>query len=259
MKIDHTRTRVWIGTSWKMNKTIIEAQSYLESLDLAHVPACITPFVMPPLTALATLATAPNRDSRLLLGAQNAYWGEEGAVTGEVSMRMIKDAGAQLVEIGHSERREFFGESDQDVARKVHAAVDQGITPLICVGESQAVRSAGDHVTFVRNQVEQALSLLDPTEHGQAMFAYEPRWAIGEFGRKPAVAEVAQVLDQLALQLEDLGNGVQIPLLYGGSVDAENARDLVELESVDGLFIGRSAWSVDAFNQILMRCGAIFP
>ena len=87
-------------------------------------------------------------------------------MTGEVSMRMIKDAGAQLVEIGHSERREFFGENDQDVARKVRAAVDQGITPLICVGESQAVRSAGDHVTFVRNQVGQALSLIDPTEHG---------------------------------------------------------------------------------------------
>ena len=259
MNIDHTQSRVWIGTSWKMNKTISEAQSYLESLDLAQVPACITPFVLPPLTALATLAATPNRDSRLLLGAQNAHWGEEGAMTGEVSMRMIKEAGAQLVEIGHSERREFFGESDHDVARKARAAVDQGVTPLICVGESEAVRNGGDHVAFVRNQVGQALSLLDPTQHDQVMIAYEPRWAIGEFGRKPKLTEVAQVLDQIALQLEDLASGVQIPLLYGGSVDSDNAQGLVGLESVNGLFIGRSAWNVAIFNEILVHCGIICP
>lgn len=259
MNMDHTQTRVWIGTSWKMNKTLSESEFFLQSLDLSQVPECITPFVIPPLTALATLATSSSRDSRLLLGAQNAHWGEEGAMTGEVSMRMIKDAGAQLVEIGHSERREFFRETDHDVARKARAAVDQGVTPLICVGESEALRKAGDHVAFVKNQVVQALSLLVRAQHGQVMIAYEPVWAIGEFGRKPKAAEVVEVLDQLALQLEDLSSGVHIPLLYGGSVDTDNAQELVELESVNGLFIGRSAWTAINFNKILQLCGTNCP
>ncbi len=148
---------VLVGTSWKMNKTLAEATAYVDELVAAGVPASVEAFILPAHTALAAVRDRLPRDARIRLGAQNAHWAPEGAGTGEVSMRMVRDAGATLVEIGHSERRNQFGETDEDVARKVEAALDHDLTALVCVGEPREVRDAGDPEDYVVTQVRSAL------------------------------------------------------------------------------------------------------
>ncbi|SEM17235.1 triose-phosphate isomerase [Nonomuraea pusilla] len=246
---------VWIGTSWKMNKTIAESREYArllaEALARTPLPDEVRPFVLPAHTSLAAvrdqLAGAP-----VLLGAQNAHWAEEGAGTGEVSMRMVADAGARLVEMGHSERREQFGETDETVARKARAAVDHGLLPLICVGEPGAVRGAGDAERFVTAQVRAALSRLRPDEVRQTLIAYEPVWAIGAGGTPATPEQVAPVMGRIAEEARRLGDGDGcLALLYGGGVDAGNAAALLRETPADGLFVGRAAWSVDGLLRLL--------
>jgi L-erythrulose 1-phosphate isomerase len=246
---------VWLGTSWKMTKTIGEAQAWvdvvLEGLGTG-VPG-VRAFALPAHTALAAvrdrlaLADAPP----LLLGAQDAHWGPEGAGTGDVSMRMVADAGARLVEIGHSERRAAHGEDDGTVARKVRAALDAGLRPLVCVGEPDEVRGRGDELAFVSAQVEAALGPVAPDELGRVLLAYEPVWAIGEHGRRPGTEEVAPVLDAVAGLGRSRSSGSGPLVLYGGSVDTGNAADLLGVGSVDGLFVGRAAWDAAGFLALL--------
>ncbi|WP_433352185.1 triose-phosphate isomerase [Microtetraspora malaysiensis] len=246
---------VWIGTSWKMNKTIGESREYArllsEALAETPLPDAVQPFILPAHTSLAAvrdqLAGAP-----VLLGAQNAHWAAEGAGTGEVSMRMAADAGAQLVEMGHSERREQFGETDETVARKARAAVDHGLLPLICVGEPGAVRAAGDAERFVTAQVRAALSLLHPDEISQTLIAYEPVWAIGLAGTPATPEQVAPVMGRIAEEARRLGAGAGCrAVLYGGGVNAANAAALLRETPADGLFVGRAAWRVDGLLQLL--------
>ena len=177
-----------------MNKTLAEADSFVDELLTFPVPSGIQPFVLPPYTALARVRDRLPTDSPVLLGAQNAHWAAEGSWTGEISMRMAKDAGATLIEIGHSDRREHFGETDRTVALKVAAAIAHGLIPLICVGEPSAVRDAGGAEDFVRAQVQSALSELAPADIGQVIIAYEPIWAIGEHGTPATVDQVAGVM-----------------------------------------------------------------
>lgn len=246
---------VWVGTSWKMNKTIGEAVAYARRLASIDVPAGVRPFVLPAHTALAAVRAALPADSTVLLGAQNAHWAAEGAATGEVSMRMVRDAGADLVEVGHSERRAEFGETDQSVARKVAAALDHGLTPLVCVGESAADRQAGNAVAFVRRQVQAALSRISPEQASRVLIAYEPVWAIGSSGRAATPDDVAPVLaaiDATVGRRSERGPGA---LLYGGSVDATNAAALLGVPHVDGLFVGRAAWQVEGLRELLTIAG----
>ena len=141
--------KLWVGTSWKMNKTLAEADSYVDQLVTFPILSDIQPFVLPPHTALARVRDRLPAHSPVLLGAQNAHWAPEGAWTGEISMRMAKDAGATLIEIGHSERREHFGETDHTVALKTAAAIANDLTPLVCVGEPLVVRDVGGAEDFV--------------------------------------------------------------------------------------------------------------
>ena len=246
---DHT---VWVGTSWKMNKTQAEARAYASRLATLAVPDGLQPFVLPPLTALAAVRDCLPSDTKVLLGAQNAHWAAEGAGTGEVSMRMVQDAGAALVEMGHSERREHFGETDATVALKARAAVDRGLTPLICVGEPAEVRDCGGERDFVVAQVRAATARLTDAEVARTLVAYEPVWAIGVGGRPADPAEVAPVMATVA---EDLaartGGRGALALMYGGSVSAANAADLLADPHTDGLFVGRAAWTVDGLLELL--------
>lgn len=242
---------VWIGTSWKMTKTLGEARAYMEHLAGVDFPVEIQPFVIPAHTSLAAARDVLPEGSRVLLGAQNAHWGPEGAGTGEVSMRMVADAGASLVEMGHSERREHHAETDETVALKARAAVDAALTPLICVGEPAEVRDAGLAIDFVSSQVRGALSRLTPVEAAGVIIAYEPIWAIGEFGRPARPAEVAPVMTQIARVAEEVGRGAGCrALLYGGSVDEANAADLLRVANTDGLFVGRAAWTPEGFLRL---------
>jgi L-erythrulose 1-phosphate isomerase len=245
-------TTVWIGTSWKMNKTIAEARDYASRLVAAPLPAGVQPFVLPPHTALAAVRDCLPRDTPVLLGAQNAHWAEEGAGTGEISMRMAEDAGARVVEMGHSERREHFGETDETVALKARAAVDRGLVPLICVGEAMPEREAGRAEEFVAAQVRAATALLTAEEVGRVLVAYEPVWAIGAAGRPATPTEVAPVMALLARELAERSGGSGCrALLYGGGVDAGNAADLLCDPHTDGLFVGRAGWDVAGFIDLL--------
>lgn len=243
---------LWIGTSWKMNKTIAEAQSYVEAV-VPHLPIPgVQAFVLPPHTALAAVRDGLQSNAPLLLGAQNAHWADEGAGTGEISMRMAKDAGAQIVEMGHSERRRDFGETDDTVARKARAALDHDLIPLICVGEPARVRRDGAEREFVLSQLRAALRLLSPGEVDRVVVAYEPVWAIGSGGRPATPGQIAPVMQELAAALESGSKGgPRGRLLYGGGVDAGNAAELLRTPGVDGLFVGRAAWTPQGLVELL--------
>jgi triosephosphate isomerase len=243
---------LWVGTSWKMNKTVAETRAYCRKLAQADVPASVQAFVLPPSTALAAAHDELSSASDVLLGAQNAHWAEHGPWTGEISMQMVRDAGGRLVEIGHSERREHFGETDETVGLKVEAAVRHGLVPLVCVGEPRGVRDAGAAEEYVLGQLDAAVGRLPVSRISDVIIAYEPVWAIG-VGGTPATADlVAPVVCAIAGRLSALTGGVGCrALLYGGGVDTTNAPDLLRLPHVDGLFVGRAAWDVDGLLALV--------
>jgi triosephosphate isomerase len=247
---------LWVGTSWKMNKTLAEADNFIDQLLTFSIPSGIQPFLLPAHTALARVRDRLPPDSPVLLGAQNAHWAAEGSWTGEISMRMAKDAGATLIEIGHSERREHFGETDRTVALKAAAAVAHGLIPLICVGEPLAVRDAGGAEDFVRGQVQMAVSEVTPAEIAQMIIAYEPVWAIGEHGVPATVDQVAGVMAVINEVTPTPGSSAKA-VLYGGSVNTDNAAELLSDPHTHGLFVGRAAWEASGFIDLLKLCAAL--
>ncbi len=239
---------VWVGTSWKMTKTLAEARTFVDRIAGEVVPAGIQPFVIPPHTALAAVRERLPVDSPVLLGAQNAHWAPEGAWTGEISMAMAADAGARLIEIGHSERRLHFGETDETVAAKTAAALRHDLIPLVCVGEPAEVRDAGRAASFIADQVLAALARVPTTDVGRVLLAYEPIWAIGQAGRAARPEEVSPVLREIVSVVAQLTSGQQVrALLYGGSVHPDNAAALLADPCADGVFVGRSAWQAEGF------------
>jgi L-erythrulose 1-phosphate isomerase len=246
---------LWVGTSWKMNKTLGEASAFVDELLSFAIPPGLQPFVLPAHTALAHVRDRLPSTSPVLLGAQNAHWGPEGAGTGEVSMRMVADAGATLVEMGHSERRESFGETDETVAAKAAAALDHGLVPLICVGEPRSVRDAGHASEFVAAQVRAALARVRPEQVDRVLVAYEPIWAIGEHGRPATQDQIAPVMALISEVAADRSGGTgPRAVLYGGGVHPDNAADLLGDPHTDGLFVGRAGWAAAGFIRLLQLC-----
>lgn len=237
----------WVGTSWKMNKTLGQSQEF--AAQLAREPQkrwhALQPFVIPPATAIDTVSKALGRESNILVGAQNAHWEDAGAWTGEISMPQIADAGAHLVELGHSERRTYFAETDETVNLKVHAALRHGLRPLVCVGEPESVKRAGKSVEYVVSQALAAVAGVD--DASSVLIAYEPIWAIGELGRPAQPEDIAPTFEVLEVEMRGKISG----LLYGGSVTLANSADLLAVSGVDGLFIGRAAWAPTDFVKIL--------
>ena len=265
-----------LGTSWKMNKTRGEARAWVERVHgsgiadahgadahgaangvavagadgIAAAPAPPRPgrlslFVVPPFTAIeATLEAIVARGATIAVGAQNVHEAREGARTGEVSATMLAELGCRFVEIGHSERRRLFAETDEAVAAKVRAVLDHGMTPLVCVGDTREERDAHASLDSVLRQARIALSRCTREEQARCRLAYEPVWAIGVGGEAASPDDVATVHGALRERCPDT------PLLYGGSVDADNAPSLARLEDVDGLFVGRAALDPDGFVAI---------
>ena len=244
---------VWIGTSWKMNKTLPEAMAFAEGLAGAQIDPRLQPFVIPPFTVARQVKA--RLGSAVKVGAQNMHWDDAGAWTGEISAPMLVDCGLDLVELGHSERREHFGETDETVGLKVQAALRHGLTPLICIGETLAEREAGRADAVLAAQVRAALA----SAKGSAatiLLAYEPVWAIGANGI-PATADYADARQAAILDVAQDMLGRRVPCLYGGSVNPGNCAELITCPHVDGLFIGRSAWEVGGYLDILSRCAAV--
>ncbi|MBB4571016.1 triose-phosphate isomerase [Rhizobium leucaenae] len=250
------KKRIWIGTSWKMNKTLADAEHFVRDLKASSTDhPRIQRFVIPAYTVLREVK-AMLAGTSVKVGAQNMHWAERGAWTGEVSPLMLKDCKLDLVELGHSERREHFGETDEAVALKTEAAVRHGLIPLICIGETLKDRDSGNAAEILATQVRGALSKLTaPQKDAEILLAYEPVWAIGEKG-VPATADYADARqgEIVAVAAEVIGR--KIPCLYGGSVNPENCEELISSPHIDGLFIGRSAWSVEGYLDILQKCAA---
>ena len=249
--------KFWVGTSWKMNKTLAEAKTFAEGLKAADGGrhSRIQRFVIPPFTAVREVK-AILAGTSVKVGAQNMHWADEGAWTGEVSPLMLKDCGLDLVELGHSERREHFGETDETVGLKTEAAVRHGLVPLICIGETLADRESGRAADVLARQVRGALGRLEGAQkQAPVLLAYEPVWAIGEKGI-PASADYA---DARHAEIAEVARGLlgrPVPCLYGGSVNPQNCAELIACPHIDGLFIGRSAWKVEGYLDILARVAA---
>lgn len=250
-----TGKQVWIGTSWKMNKTFDEAHAFADGLTPEGDPR-IQRFVIPPFTVLKMVASLLE-DTDMKVGAQNMHWDDAGAWTGEISPVMLKDCGAQIVELGHSERRAHFGETDETVGLKTAAAVRHGLIPLICIGEAKADRDAGHADAVLAEQVRGAFArLTGDQKDAQVLLAYEPVWAIGA-GGEPATPDYADARHAEIARVSRDCLGRDVPCLYGGSVNPDNCADLIRRPHIDGLFIGRSAWAVDGYTDILARCAAV--
>lgn len=241
----------WIGTSWKMNKTRAEAREFAEALKVSPFAntAAAQPFVIPPFPYIAEVADL-FAGTRVKIGAQNMHWDDQGAWTGEVSPLMVKDCGAHLVELGHSERRTFFNETDETVARKVKAALKHGLIALVCIGDTREEYNAGATADVLARQTRLALRDVGKDAPGKVIIAYEPVWSIGE-GGIPADPDFANEQHRRIKALTAEVAGAPLPVLYGGSVNLQNCVELAGKSDIDGLFIGRSAWNASGYIGII--------
>ncbi|MEQ5870724.1 triose-phosphate isomerase [Sagittula sp. NFXS13] len=248
-------TQIRVGTSWKMNKTLAEARDWADGLAQADLDPRIQSFVIPPFTAVREVATML-ASSPAKVGAQNMHWADAGAWTGEVSAPMLVDCGLDIVELGHSERRAHFGETNETVGLKVESTVRHGLIPLICIGETLDDREAGSATEVLEHEVRSALGKLSGDQKdAEIWLAYEPVWAIGENGI-PATSDYADARQaEIIATAEDI-LGRRVPCLYGGSVNPENCAELIACAHIDGLFIGRSAWDIAGYLDILSRVSA---
>lgn len=253
-----TQPKAWIGTSWKMNKTLAEAMIFADGLLAADADksGAIQRFIIPPFTAVREVKKHL-AGTDVLVGAQNMHWANEGAWTGEISPQMLHDCNLDVVELGHSERRAFFGETDEAVGLKTKAAVQNSLIPLICIGETLEQREAGRSDEVLEMQVRGALDPLQGDEKAAPIWiAYEPVWAIGENGI-PATSDYADERQARIIDIAQWVLGRKVPCLYGGSVNPENCAELIACPHIDGLFIGRSAWNVAGYLDILNRCSKV--
>ena len=253
--------RPMMAANWKMNKTIREAEEYMAALLPRAADADgVDVAVFAPFTCLHEVSRMAE-DSPIIAGAQNFYYEDWGAFTGEVSVPMLQDAGAEAGIVGHSERREHFCEDDDMVARKAARAVEAGLLPVVCVGETKEERDAGDMWEKVSGQVRRVMEELDDLDGGSIVFAYEPIWAIGT--GETATPEDAQDaigrIRDLLRELRDDGFADGVRILYGGSVKPENAAEIMAQEDVDGALVGGASLEVESFMQLVEAAQETVP
>lgn len=244
--------RFLLGSNWKMNKTFAETEEYLPQYSaLAAQYKNAQLFAIPPYTHLQ-LSHDLLKDTPVLLGAQNAHWLSSGPYTGEISPDWLKELGVDIVELGHSERRQYYNENDFDLNKKVKAAQERGFITLLCIGEHSEDKEFGVTEEVLRKQLKIALK---DNRSGNLWVAYEPVWAIGVNGTPAEPGYVERVHGMIRKSLVDIFGeaGNNVPILYGGSVNPQNCAELAVLKNVDGLFIGRSAWDIEQFKVILSR------
>jgi triosephosphate isomerase len=242
-----------VAANWKMYKTVQEAQAFLrEFVPLVKDRDDVEIVVAPPFTAIYSAAEAA-RNSVVGISGQDLYWEREGAFTGEISAQMLKEAGAEYVIIGHSERRTKFGETDAHVNRKLRAALEAGLRPIVCIGETLDEREAGRTLEVLDRQLRGGLENVSPAAVGGLAIAYEPVWAIGT-GRTATTAQAQEAHRHIRGRLkawfgEDAAE--QCRVIYGGSVKPANARELVSQPDVDGALVGGASLDVRGFAEIV--------
>ena len=245
--------RPLIAGNWKMYKTPQEAADTAKQLvEQVREVADVDIMIAPPFTALESVSTVI-KNSPVALGAQNLYWEDEGAYTGEISAPMLKSAGCQYAIIGHSERRQYFGETDKTVNQKIQAAIQVGLKPVFCIGETEQEREAEQTLSVLDKQVRKGLERLVPEQLDTLIIAYEPVWAIGT--GKTATEDQAQEVHQFIRSLieKSFGNDLSksIRILYGGSVKPDNILNLMAMPDIDGALVGGASLSADSFSRII--------
>jgi triosephosphate isomerase len=239
--------------NWKMFKTPGEGAALARDLRgmVSMVRDQVEIAVAPPFTALAAVGKALE-GSNIRLAAQNVHWEEQGAFTGEISAPMLADAGCRYCIVGHSERRQLFGESDEGVRRKVGALLARGILPIVCVGETLAEREAGRTLEVVSRQLRGGLSGLPQEPIASITVAYEPVWAIGT-GKTATAAQAQEIHAAIRALLRELGgSGADaVRIQYGGSVKPENAAELMSQPDIDGALVGGASLKAEDFSKII--------
>ncbi len=245
----------FIAANWKMYKTVHESvvfvkefRSMVKDMDDVEI------VVAPPFTALHSVAEAA-RNSPIGVAGQNVHWEREGAFTGEVSAAMLREAGAEYVIIGHSERRRLFGETDQAVNRKVVAALGATLTPIVCIGETLEEREAGQTLAVLDRQIKDGLDSMTGEQVGTLVVAYEPVWAIGT-GRNATAAQAAEAHGHIRARLRQWFGAHAADhchVIYGGSVKPDNIHELITQPDVDGALVGGASLDVRGFLDIVAR------
>jgi triosephosphate isomerase (TIM) len=246
------RRRVIAG-NWKMYKTLAETRVFFSAFaPLVAASKHCDIVVAPPFTAISAAAEAM-KNTNIAIAGQNVYWEKDGAFTGEISTNMLVEAGCRYVIIGHSERRQFFGETDETVAKKTKAAVTAGLTPIVCVGELLSHREAGQTYHVCKSQFTGGVASLTLEEFSRILIAYEPVWAIGT-GRTATpeiAADVHRFLRQCAAETFSAAHASALRILYGGSVKPDNIQGLMAQEELDGALVGGASLDAKSFAAIV--------
>ena len=242
-----------IAGNWKMNMTATETRKFAEELKriMPRAKWCDTVICVP--ACNITAAVKAFKELRISVGAENLYFEEKGAYTGEISAAMLRDLGVKYVIIGHSERRQYFGETDTAVNRKVHAALDAGLSPIICVGESESQREMGVTQDWIALQVKTALYGVPAERLRRCIIAYEPIWAIGT-GKTATAQQAGEVCSNIRTVIRGLyGARVarSVTIQYGGSMNPKNAAELLAQPDIDGGLIGGASLKPEQFVEII--------
>jgi triosephosphate isomerase len=245
----------FIAGNWKMFKTVHEAVVFVKELkSVVKDVVDVEIVVAPPFTAVHAVAEAA-RNSNIGVAAQDVYWEREGAFTGEIAPAMIKEAGAEYVIVGHSERRRVFGETDAIVNRKAIAAIAGGLTPIVCIGETLEERERDETLAVLDRQIKDGLDQLTAQQIAELVIAYEPVWAIGT-GRNATAAQAGEAHAHIRRRVRQWFGGDaadQCHVIYGGSVKPDNIRDLIAEPDVDGALVGGASLEVRSFSDIVTR------
>ena len=250
-----------IAGNWKMNKTPSETKAFAEQFKAILPKTKWCDIVVCAPTVDLSAAVRAFKDSRIAVGAENVYFEKSGAYTGEISADMLADLGVRYVIVGHSERRALFGETDEIVNKKVLAALEAGLNPIICVGESLAQREMGVTMELIALQVKSALAGVSAEQMRRCVIAYEPIWAIGTgtTATPEQAGEVCAAIRGVLRKLYGARIARSTTIQYGGSMNAANAQDLLNQEDVDGGLIGTAALDVEQFLQIIQTANQDGP
>lgn len=244
-----------IAGNWKMNCGIAETTTLLAGIaDRQNtIPEGVEVLVCPPSISLQTASEFTSDADRFFLGAQNVHYEGNGAFTGEISTSMIKEVGCEYVIVGHSERREYFGETDITINAKVKKSIQDDIKPVICVGESLEQRKKETHVRMVTKQVQAALNGISEQNATQIVIAYEPIWAIGtgETASPEQAQEMHKTIRSVLAEMYSVSTADSVQILYGGSMKPHNAESLLRQPDVDGGLIGGASLKAESFTEII--------
>jgi len=239
--------------NWKMYKTAQETQAFFEKFNALVAAAQGRDVVLCPTFPSLPAAVEATKGTRIGIGAQNLYWKNEGAFTGEVSGPMLTAVGVKWVIIGHSERRQYFGETDESVLKKTVAALEAGLNPIVCVGERLEERESGNTEAVLGTQFNEGIAKLTPEQFAKIVIAYEPVWAIGT--GKTATPEIAsdahRFIRAQALAAFGAAAAASVRILYGGSVKPDNTKTLMAKDDIDGALVGGASLTPDSFAAIV--------